>query len=101
MFAIIHTSVRNCSNLFSNLGYTVLVRDLPVKVMDIEGQYLRDHVSINGCCGEKEFIKLHAYTLTDYPVVVHLDIDTLIIKPLDVLFDAIMIKDTHNKLNYN
>lgn len=35
-------------------------------------------------------VKLWAYTLTDYPIVVHLDIDTLLLQPLDELYDAII-----------
>jgi len=38
------------------------------------------------CCGADEFIKLHAYTLTDYHRVVHLDVDTFILHPMDELF---------------
>jgi alpha-N-acetylglucosamine transferase len=34
----------------------------------------------SGCCGADEFIKLHAYTLTDYHRVVHLDMDSIIYK---------------------
>lgn len=37
------------------------------------------------CCGADEFIKLFAYTLTDYHRVVHLDADTLILHPMDEL----------------
>ena len=37
------------------------------------------------CCGASEFIKLHAYTLTEYHRVVHLDVDTLLLHPLDRL----------------
>ena len=43
-----------------------------------------------GCCGEKELIKLEAYTLTDYPIVVHLDLDVLVLKPMDDLFDLML-----------
>lgn len=34
------------------------------------------------CCGADEFLKLQAYTLTDYHRVVHLDVDTLILHPV-------------------
>lgn len=37
------------------------------------------------CCGADEFIKLHAYTLTDFHRVVHLDADTLVLHPMDEL----------------
>jgi alpha-N-acetylglucosamine transferase len=36
----------------------------------------------SGCCGADEFIKLWAYTLTEYHRVVHLDMDTVIFKNL-------------------
>ena len=46
------------------------------------------------CCGEKELIKLEAYTLTDHPIVVHLDLDTLVLQPLDDLYDVMLGKST-------
>jgi hypothetical protein len=44
----------------------------------------------NGCCGEKELVKLEAYTLTDHPAVVHLDLDVVVLKPMDALFDMML-----------
>jgi hypothetical protein len=49
----------------------------------------------NGCCGEKELVKLEAYTLTDHPIVVHLDLDVVVFKPMDALFDM-MLTDSKN-----
>jgi hypothetical protein len=43
-----------------------------------------------GCCGEKELIKFEAFTLVQYPIVVLLDVDTLLLKPLDRLFDFML-----------
>ena len=57
---------------------------------EIEGEYLREKVPKNGCCGEKEFVKLHAYTLVQHPVIVHLDLDTLILKPMDKLYNVMI-----------
>ena len=37
---------------------------------------------------------MEAYTLVDHPIVVHLDLDTLILKPLDDLFDMMLGKAT-------
>merc|ERR1712232_2630 len=48
---------------------------------------------MGGCCGEKELIKLEAYTLTQHPAIVHLDLDTLILQPLDSLFDWMLAGD--------
>ena len=90
MFAFVHPEAANCSlPSLQRWGYTVLVRDTPINVTDIRGPY-REVATKNGCCGEKEWLKLYAYTLLDYPVVVHLDLDCLILQPLDELFDAII-----------
>lgn len=48
----------------------------------------------NGCCGEKELVKLEAYTLTDHPVVVHMDLDVVVLKPMDALFDVMLDSTT-------
>lgn len=34
----------------------------------------------SGCCGASEFLKLWAYTLTEYHRVVHLDMDSIIFR---------------------
>jgi hypothetical protein len=41
----------------------------------------------SGCCGADEFIKLWAYTLTEYHKIVHLDMDTVIFRNIDDIFD--------------
>ena len=46
------------------------------------------------CCGEKELIKLEAYTFTDHPIVVHMDLDTLVLKPMDSIFDLMLGKSS-------
>ena len=92
MYALVHTEAESCARpALEPLGYEILVRDVPVPLDEIKGDHLRKNVPKNGCCGEKEFVKIHAYTITDHPVVVHLDLDTLVLKPMDNLFDA-MIK---------
>eukprot|EP00559_Dactyliosolen_fragilissimus_P005345 CAMPEP_0184863392 /NCGR_PEP_ID=MMETSP0580-20130426/10882_1 /TAXON_ID=1118495 /ORGANISM="Dactyliosolen fragilissimus" /LENGTH=314 /DNA_ID=CAMNT_0027361699 /DNA_START=362 /DNA_END=1306 /DNA_ORIENTATION=- len=73
------------------LGYTVLEKETPIDPNEIRGDFLREHVVKTGCCGEKEFLKLYAYTLMDHPVVVHLDLDSLVLSPLDDLFDAMLL----------
>ncbi|CAN0342964.1 unnamed protein product, partial [Ectocarpus sp. 12 AP-2014] len=40
------------------------------------------------CCGANEFIKLHAYTLTQYHRVMHVDADTLMLHPMDELMES-------------
>jgi hypothetical protein len=95
MYAIVHPSALPCAKQLFDAGYTVLERETPVDVADIQGAYLKEHVEKNGCCGEKEFIKLHAYTLIDHPIVVHLDLDTLVMKPMDEIFDVMLQDSPH------
>lgn len=90
LFAIYHPDAEACALPLKDLGYKLLKRDTPVKVSEIQGEFLRSKIESNGCCGEKELIKLEAYTLTDYPIVVHLDLDVLVLKPMDAIFDMMM-----------
>ena len=91
MYALVHPSATSCAkSQLEPLGYKILTRDVPVPLEEIEGEYLRTRVEKNGCCGDKEFVKLHAYTLVQHEVVVHLDLDTLILRPLDDLFDVMI-----------
>ena len=90
MYGIYHPQAEACAKTLEALGYELLKRDTFVKVSDIEGDYLRENIEKNGCCGEKELIKLEAYTLVQHPVVVHLDLDVLVLKPLDNLFDVML-----------
>jgi hypothetical protein len=105
MYALVHPSAQSCAtSQLEPLGYQILIRDVPVPLHEIQGDYLRTKVPNNGCCGEKEFVKLHAYTLVEHPVVVHLDLDTLVLKPMDDLFDAMIdgvIDNNNNKSSSN
>jgi len=127
MYAMYHPDGESCAKSLADLGYTLVRRETPVAIQDIEGEVLRTKIANNGCCGEKELVKLEgkvlsplpflkimkesdvcaslmvsllvlvfslslslsllAYTLIQHPVVVHLDLDVLILKPLDALFD--------------
>jgi hypothetical protein len=85
-----HPDAKECAHPLQDLGYTTIERHVPVDVKDIQGDFLREHIIKNGCCGEKELIKLQAWALTDYPIVVLLDLDTLVLQPMDRLFDFIL-----------
>jgi alpha-N-acetylglucosamine transferase len=50
----------------------------------------------SGCCGAYEFVKLWAYTLTDYHRVVHLDMDTVIYKNMV----RVMLMRLHSLTSY-
>ena len=143
MYAIYHPDGERCATPLESLGYTLVKRDTPVAVNEIQGEYLRQNIEKNGCCGEKELIKLEgenailfvevvgwnlslwltnvslchplrlqiapttatcicsvAYTLIQHPVLVHLDLDVLVLRPLDALFDW-MLMDTTNDISRN
>jgi hypothetical protein len=59
---------------------------VPVNVSAIFGDFLREKINKNGCCGAAELIKLNSYRLTQYARVVHLDADVLLYKGFPELF---------------
>ena len=61
MIAFVHPNAKSCSAVFSDLGYTVQIRETPFRVEDIKKTFLREHIVKSGCCGEKEYLKLYAY----------------------------------------
>ncbi|CAM9865662.1 unnamed protein product, partial [Phaeothamnion confervicola] len=71
----------------ADAGWRVLLRPVPVNVTLIAGDFYREALPGSGCCGELELLKLYAYTLTEYRRVVHVDIDVLLLRPLDGLLD--------------
>lgn len=90
MYAFYHPDAVDCASTLQELGYTVQARDTPVAVEDIQSDIVRERIVKNGCCGEKELIKLEAFTLSEHQVVVLMDLDVLVMKPMDHLFDFIL-----------
>jgi hypothetical protein len=99
MYAIVHPEAMSCGAALADIGYTLLERLTPVAVKDIRGDFLRGRIEKNGCCGENELIKLEAYTLVQHPIVVHLDLDTLLMKPLDSIFDLMLGKGSADNVD--
>jgi hypothetical protein len=92
LIAFIHPNATLCGSILERLGYQVDIRETPVDVTQIKNNSdMVSRVTKSGCCGEKEFLKLYSFTLLDYPVVVHLDLDTAILRPLDDLFDVMLL----------
>ena len=93
-----------CAEEYEKMGFTVLRRPLPVEdplghlkrsypnmEKKFPGKYPpRPIIEDDGCCGPRELLKLRMYELVDHPVVVHLDLDSLVLQPLDELFDVIV-----------
>lgn len=100
MYAIVHKDGGCLVHvpLLERLGYIPLVKDTPVNISDIaQPSWYRNHVEGENCCGSKEFIKLYSYTLTNHPIVVHWDLDVVVLRPLDDLFDAMLFPATSTK----
>ena len=95
MFAIVHPSAKECAEPLLELGYELWIKDVPIEVNKIKKEFLRTKVVTNGCCGEKEYNKLWAYTVDPekYPVAVHLDVDTLVVQSMDDLYDTMLDGD--------
>jgi len=93
MFAMVHEDGGCAAHvpLLEQLGYIPLVRPTPVNISAITGNdWYRAHVQQENCCGAAEFVKLYAYTLTEYPIAVHWDLDACVLQPLDDLWDAML-----------
>jgi len=86
LVAIVYIEAIKCRTPLEYLGFRIIEKDVPVKPSEIQGEFLRNNIGKNGCCGEKELLKLYAYTLTEYYRVVHLDMDSLLLQPIDELF---------------
>jgi hypothetical protein len=63
MYAIVHPSCTPHAGVLAKLGYELLTVDHPVKKEDIRGDWLRDHIEGENCCGSAEFIKLYGESL--------------------------------------
>jgi len=86
IYAFVHPEASDAKPFLERLGYRVQIRDTPFNMTAIDNFELVDSQRI-GCCGEKEYLKLYSYLLLDYPVVVHLDLDTIVLRPMDDVFD--------------
>ena len=99
MVAFIHPDATECMEPFVKLEYEIHIKNTPIDPSQIKTEFLRERVVKTGCCGEKEFLKLHAYTLVNYEIVVHLDLDSLILQPLDDLFNSMLLEGDEKKEN--
>jgi hypothetical protein len=91
MYAIVHKQAESCSQILRDVGFEIVLVNQPLQNKEICGNYLRNNIQKEWCCGEQEFIKLHAYKLPD-PIIVHVNIDFSFFQPMDDLFDAILSK---------
>jgi len=60
---------------------------------EIKGKHLRETIDKSGCCGALELLKICAWRLEDYYRVLLLDMDAVLVKNLDHLFEDDQEKD--------
>ena len=80
LVAIVAPSVVSSRSVLEKFGWKVVERELPVQLDEIVNRKYADEMKSSGCCGADEFLKLWAYTLTEYHRVVLLDMDSIIFK---------------------
>ena len=90
MYALVHrTQAIKCVDMIEKLGFEVVIVDPPFEVENIVHEHVRENIPRSFCCGHHEFIKLHAFNLTE-EIFVHVDLDFAFHKPMDHLFDALL-----------
>jgi hypothetical protein len=91
LYAFVHIDAIECAEPLKQLGYTVqIMPQLPFDLDRVHSK-LRLAMEQKGCCGPKEFLKLNVFSLTSHPIAVHLDADTLLVKPMDELWDSMLL----------
>ena len=92
LVAFVTPSVVHARPVLQTYGWKVIEKRLPVELDDIENKDYAEKMRNSGCCGADEFLKLWAYTLTEYHRVVHLDMDS-------VVFGNMVINACANRLH--
>jgi len=90
MYAIIHDQCAHYESDFERIGYETIIQGTPIDRQQIKNDFYKRTVDKEGCCGTAEFVKLHVYKLTQHPVVVYFELDSIVLKPMDDLFDSII-----------
>jgi hypothetical protein len=86
LIAFVVKSVVKTRDILIAHGWKIIEKPLPVTLDEIENEGYRNEMRDSGCCGADEFLKLWAYTLTEYHRVVHLDMDFAIFQNMDELY---------------
>jgi len=87
LVAFVAPTVKAARPILQANGWRVLEKGLPVPLVEIQNQDYANKMKNSGCCGADEFLKLWAYTLTEYHRVVHLDMDSIVFDSMDALYE--------------
>jgi hypothetical protein len=90
LVAFVHPNVTTSRPILGKLGFHVIEAAKPINVSAIstEFEFMRNTIDKNGCCGALELIKLNSYRLTQYEWVIHMDADTVLLNPINELFNT-------------
>ena len=98
MVAFVHESVQDCYDqdgysrvdALRILGYDVQIMKDPVHVQsEMKNTFLKKAIGASLETGERDLIRIHAFDMVNYDIVVLLDLRTLVTNPLDPLFDML------------
>lgn len=86
-----HLNNTECVKILRAENFTVRLLELPATEESMK-PHIYEAMRKDGCCGPAELMKLYTYTIDPnlHPVSVSLDLDTLLLKPFDTLFDTIL-----------
>ena len=73
-----------------NQGYVAMQRPDSAIRPGERPDKIRMMMNNDGCCGYTELLKLHVYGMIEHELAVHLDFDSLLLKPMDDLFNAML-----------
>jgi hypothetical protein len=66
LIAFVTSSVVTSRPILQKYGWKIVEKPLPVPIDEIENKEYATTMKNSGCCGADEFLKLWAYTLTEY-----------------------------------
>jgi hypothetical protein len=96
MYALIHSDAANCAaRPLEEIGFNVKVTGSPVRPRRKTMLFRTKSAEKAGIQDRNEFIQLGAFVIPEEPIVVLTDTSSVFYKPLDDLFDAMLLeKDT-------
>merc|ERR1719410_2971001 len=86
LVAIVSPEVTKCRPALEVMGYRIIEKGLPVEIKDMKDQGLAKEIADDGCCGAWEFLKLWAWTFTEYDRVLQVDADIHFHRNFDEVF---------------
>eukprot|EP00546_Thalassionema_frauenfeldii_P020972 CAMPEP_0178903840 /NCGR_PEP_ID=MMETSP0786-20121207/5373_1 /TAXON_ID=186022 /ORGANISM="Thalassionema frauenfeldii, Strain CCMP 1798" /LENGTH=1220 /DNA_ID=CAMNT_0020575241 /DNA_START=105 /DNA_END=3767 /DNA_ORIENTATION=+ len=98
-YAIVHPSAVSCLapsgnenydrvKILQELGYWVIIWAEPVSLSELpSNSYVRDN--INNEDGIRDMLKIHAYDLTNHPVAVLMNFDSIFLNPIDDIITSL------------